>query len=48
MRHSVAERPLLQLKSRKRQITILPGNISDYEPGTSFYERQYKKGKKVR
>ncbi len=38
--------PLLAFNTRKKQVTILPGNIRDYEPGTHFYERQYKKGKK--
>ena len=38
--------PLLQFNTRKKRVTIHPGSIRDYEPGTTFYERQYKKGKK--
>lgn len=37
---------MLEFNERKKRPTILPGNISDYEPGTSFYERQKKKGRK--
>jgi hypothetical protein len=39
---------LLSFNQRKKRPTILPGNINDYEPGTYFYERQYKKGKKAK
>lgn len=39
--------PQLQFNDRKKRITIAPGNIRDYEPRTLFYERQYKKGRKV-
>ncbi len=38
--------PQLQFNDRKKQITIKPGNIRDYEPRTSFYERQYRKGRR--
>jgi hypothetical protein len=38
--------PLLAFNARKKNASIYPGNIKDYEPGTYFYERQYKKGKK--
>jgi hypothetical protein len=38
--------PLLAFNTRKKQVTILPGNIRDYEPGTHFYERHYKRGTK--
>jgi hypothetical protein len=38
--------PLLEFNTRKKRVTIMPGNIRDYEAGTLFYERQYKKGKK--
>ena len=37
--------PLLQFNTRKKRVDITPGNIRDYEAGTFFYERQYKKGK---
>ena len=37
----------LEFNSKKKRVGISPGNIRDYEPGTSFYERQYKKGRKV-
>lgn len=37
---------LLEFNTRKRRVGILPGNISDYEPGTIFYERHYKKGRR--
>lgn len=36
---------LLDFNSRKKRPTIEPGNVSDYEPGTRFYERQYKRGR---
>jgi hypothetical protein len=38
---------LLQFNTRKKRVGIGPGNIMDYEPGTLFYERHYKKGKKA-
>jgi hypothetical protein len=38
--------PLLEFNTRKKRVTIIPGNIRDYEAGTLFYERQYKRGKK--
>lgn len=37
---------LLEFNSKKKRVGIEPGNVRDYEPGTLFYERQYKKGKK--
>lgn len=37
--------PLLEFNTRKKRVNIMPGNIRDYEAGTYFYERQYKKGK---
>lgn len=40
--------PQLQFNSRKKRIDIQPGNIRDYEPGTMFYERQYKRGRRKR
>jgi len=41
-----ASGPLLAFNEKKKNASIYPGNIKDYEPGTFFYERQYKKGKK--
>jgi hypothetical protein len=37
--------PLLEFNTRKKRVSIMPGNIRDYEAGTYFYERQYKKGR---
>lgn len=36
--------PLLAFNDRKKNDSILPGNVKDYEAGTDFYERQDKKG----
>ena len=36
----------LEFNDRKKRVGIKPGSISDYEPGTIFYERQTKKGRK--
>ncbi|MCI2260597.1 hypothetical protein Q7W82_02870 [Xanthomonas indica] len=36
----------LEFNDRKKRIGIHPGNVRDYEPGTAFYERQYKKGRR--
>ena len=36
----------LEFNDRKKRIGITPGNIRDYEPGTIFYERQARKGRK--
>jgi hypothetical protein len=36
----------LEFNDRKKRIGIRPGNVRDYEPGTLFYERQAKKGRK--
>ena len=38
--------PQLHFNSRKKRVDIQPGNIRDYEAGTIFYERQYKRGRK--
>ncbi len=38
--------PLLQFNTNKKRLTISPGSVRDYEAGTLFFERQYKKGKK--
>jgi hypothetical protein len=40
--------PLLEFNERKKRVGIQPGNVRDFEPGTFFYERQKKKGKKRR
>jgi hypothetical protein len=37
--------PLLEFNTRKKTVTISTGNIRDYEAGTQFFERQYKKGR---
>lgn len=37
---------LLEFNSRKKRVGISHGNIRDFEAGTLFYERQYKKGRK--
>lgn len=36
----------LEFNQRKKRATIEPGNVRDYEPGTYFYERQLKKGRR--
>lgn len=36
----------LQFNSRKKRIGIDPGDVHDFEPGTRFFERQLKRGKK--
>jgi len=38
--------PQLILNTRKVQDDITKGDVKDYEPGTSFFERQRKRGKK--
>jgi hypothetical protein len=38
--------PQMILNNRKVRSNIDPGSIRDYEPGTQFFERQHKKGKK--
>jgi len=37
--------PLLEFNTKKKRIGIAPGNVRDYEAGTRFYERHYKKGR---
>lgn len=37
--------PLLYFNTRKKRVSIEVGSIRDYEAGTYFYERQYRKGK---
>jgi len=38
--------PLLEFNTKKKRVDIKPGDIRDYEAGTTFYERQYRKGRK--
>jgi hypothetical protein len=38
---------LLLFNERKKRETIQPGNIHDYEAGTKFYERQWKRGRPI-
>lgn len=40
-----AAAPMLFFNERKKRLDLSPGNIRDYEPGTEFYERHYKKGR---
>jgi hypothetical protein len=40
--------PLLVFNNRKKGANIMPGNIQDYEAGTFFYERKYKRGRKTK
>jgi hypothetical protein len=37
---------LLEFNEKKKRAGISHGNVRDYEAGTHFYERHYKKGKK--
>jgi hypothetical protein len=37
--------PHLAFNSRKKRVDIKPGNVRDFEAGTKFYERQYKRGR---
>jgi hypothetical protein len=38
--------PLLQFNTKKKRVTISTGRLLDYEAGTQFFERRYKKGKR--
>lgn len=38
--------PSLHFNERKKRVDIKPGNISDYEAGTLFYERQQRRGRR--
>ena len=38
--------PQLEFNSRKKRVGIEPGDISDFEASTRFFERQYKRGPK--
>lgn len=40
--------PMLYFNERKKRLDLSPGNIRDYEPGTQFYERHYKRGRKAK
>jgi hypothetical protein len=40
--------PQMTLNVNKVRAGIEPGNINDYEPGTNFFERQWRKGKKAK
>jgi hypothetical protein len=40
--------PMLYFNERKKRLSLSRGNIGDYEPGTQFYERNYKKGRKAK
>lgn len=40
--------PQLHFNTRKKRVDIQAGNVRDYEPGTQFYERQYKRGRRRR
>ena len=37
--------PLLTFNERKKRIDLDAGSIKDYEAGTAYYERQWKKGR---
>lgn len=39
---------MLDFNERKKRSSIEAGSVRDYEPGTRFYERQYKRGRKSR
>ncbi|MGA8921725.1 MAG: hypothetical protein WB682_01155 [Candidatus Dormiibacterota bacterium] len=38
--------PLLQFNTKKKRVTISAGAIQDFEGGTHFFERRYKRGQK--
>ena len=38
--------PMLYFNERKKRLDLSPGSIRDYEPGTRFFQRHYKKGRK--
>jgi hypothetical protein len=40
--------PMLYFNDRKKRLDLRPGNIADYEPGTEFFERHHKKGRRAR
>jgi hypothetical protein len=42
----LAAGPLLQFNTQEKRLTISSGNIRDYEAGTLFFQRYYRKGKR--
>ncbi len=42
----LAAGPLLQFNTQNKRLTISSGNIRDYEAGTRFFQRYYRKGKR--
>jgi hypothetical protein len=42
-----AASPLLQFNIKKKKVTISAGGFLDYEAGTQFFERRYKRGKMI-
>lgn len=38
--------PQLHFNTRKKRVDIQPGRVRDFEAGTIFYERRYRRGKK--
>jgi hypothetical protein len=41
-----AAAPMLYFNERKKRLDLSAGNVRDYEPGTEFFERQYKRGRR--
>jgi hypothetical protein len=40
--------PQLHFNTRKKRVDIQPGSVRDFEAGTLFYERRYRRGKRPR
>jgi hypothetical protein len=40
--------PLLYFNERKKRLSLSAGNVTDYEPATEFFLRQYKKGRRAK
>jgi hypothetical protein len=38
--------PLLQFNTQKKRVNISSGSLLDYEAGTQFFERRYRRGTK--
>ena len=38
--------PQLHFNDRKKRVDIQPGSVKDYEAGTMFFERQYRRGRR--
>jgi hypothetical protein len=38
--------PQLHFNTRKKRVDIQPGSVRDFEAGTLFYERRYRRGKR--